>query len=91
MTIPKRGDKVSNDERIAVLETTCSHILEALIRIDNNISYFQNRVESKFTLLDSKIDCGLKEINNRLWTLFFWATAGFVGTLAVMAHGFKWV
>lgn len=91
MTIPKQGNKVSNDERIAVLETTCNHILEALIRIDTNVSYFQNRVESKFSLLDSKIDAGLKDINNRLWTLFFWTGAIFAGMLGVMAHGFGWV
>jgi hypothetical protein len=91
MSIQKRDNKVTNDERIAVLENTCSHMLTSLARIETNLSLLQNRIESRFSLTDSKIDEGLKNINNRIWTLFFWKAAALAAVLSVMAHGFKWI
>lgn len=105
MTLPKRGNKMGNDERIAVLETTINHIDASLIgitqelrRLNERIDSFSNRMDGKFDSIDGKfnyieekLDKKFDKLNDRLWTLFFWMIAGFASILGIMAHGFHWV
>lgn len=84
MTLPKRGDKMSNDERIAVLENTNAHILTTLDEIKNALIRIDIKLDSKFDTLDRKIDSNFK------WLLTI-MIGGFVGTWGVLSHVLHWV
>lgn len=79
MSLQKRGTTMSNDERIAVLETTNAHILDSLARIENRL-----------TAIDNDIKTGFKDVNNRMWSNFIWMITALAALFAVMAHGFHW-
>lgn len=71
---------MSNEERLAVLETTNTHIIESLFRIENRIIN-----------LDTKVDSRFDKLNDRMWTLFFWMIGGFASILGILAHADHWV
>lgn len=70
----------SNDIKIAVLQTTSSHINETL----NDIKMRLNQIESK---MDSRFD----KLDSRIWQVMILGIAGFCGTFALFAHAFKWI
>ena len=93
MSLPKRGHKMSNDERIAILETTVSHVHETLERLEKNISKGFDNVDSRLNSIDTRIertDNRIDKINDRLWSNFIWTIGAIVAVLALMAHGFHW-
>jgi hypothetical protein len=53
--------KQTDETRLALLEQSI-----------NNINETMKRFEKRFDTLENKIDTGLKDINNRLWSNFFW-------------------
>ena len=75
----KTEQKHTNDTRISVLEINNDHILNRLDRIERLIESFQNEMRST-----------LKDINNRIWTNFYWTLGAITGLGLLMAHGFKW-
>lgn len=75
---------MSNDERIAVLETTINHIDASLADIRQDIKGMMYRMENKFDALDKKIDSNFK------WLLTI-MIGGFVGTWGVLSHVLHWV
>ena len=82
---------MSNEERLAVLETTNTHIIDSLSRIENRLINLDIKVDSNFKLLDSKIDTRFDKLNDRMWTLFFWMIGGFASVLGILAHAEHWV
>jgi len=84
MALQNRGNKMSNDERIAILETTSSHILDTLSRLENRFIALENKIDFKFDTLDRKIDSNFK------WLLTI-MIGGFVGTWGVLSHVLHWV
>jgi uncharacterized coiled-coil protein SlyX len=91
MALQNRGNKMSNDERIAVLETTSSHILTTLDEIKLAISKIDTKLDSRFDSLNTKIDSRFDKLNDRMWSQFYWMVGGFAGVLMIMAHGFHWI
>ena len=81
---------MSNDERIAVLETTSAHISEALSRIENKLAALDTKIDNGMTNLNNKLDSRFDKLNDRMWVQFYWMIASYAGLLAVMAHGFHW-
>lgn len=75
---------MSNDERIAVLETTINHIDASLADLRQDIKRMMDRMENKFDTLDKKIDSNFK------WLLTI-MIGGFVGTWGVLSHVLHWV
>ena len=84
MTITKREAFMSNEERLAILETTNAHILDTLARIENRFISLDQKIDSKFDTLDRKIDSNFK------WLLTI-MIGGFVGTWGVLSHVLHWV
>lgn len=75
------GDILQNHEnRITRLEV-----------INENINSTLLRIEKRMDFLDQDMKQGFKDINNRLWTNFFWSIGGFIGILGILAHGFHWL
>lgn len=85
--LQKRGNNMSNDERIAVLETTINHIDASLMGLRQDMKSLQNNIDN----LNNKIDNRFDKLNDRLWSLLTWTIGGFVGVIGIMAHGFHWV
>lgn len=81
---------MSNDERIAVLETTISHTDIALNEIMMEIKRLNDKIDSKIESVHTKIDGRFDALNNRLWTEFYWMVGGFASILLIISHGFKW-
>jgi len=93
MSLPKRGHKMSNDERIAILETTVGHVHETLERMEKNIEKGFSQVVSRLNNIETKIERvenRMDKINDRLWSNFIWIIGAIVAVCAVMAHGFHW-
>ncbi len=68
--------ELNTESRLTKLESTNDAILNTLIDINHKIDK-----------LDNKID----KLDNRMWSLYSSTVAGFVGILAVIAHGFHWI
>lgn len=84
MSVQKRGQNMSNDERIAVLETTINHIDATLLDIRQDMKRMLDRMENRFDAMDKKIDSNFK------WLLTL-MIGGFVGTWGVLSHVLHWV
>jgi hypothetical protein len=41
--------------------------------------------------IERTMEQGFKDVNNRLWTNFFWMVGGFAGVLGLIAHALKWI
>lgn len=78
---------MTNDERMAVLETTIHHTDVSLLELKHDLKVMLEKMESRF----DKIEAKFEKVNDRLWSQFYWMVGGFAGTLLIMAHGFKWV
>ena len=95
MTITKREAFMSNEERLAILETTSAHILDTLARIDNRFIALDQKIDSKFDTLDKKIDSKFDTLDRKIDSNFKWLLTimigGFVGTWGVLSHVLHWV
>lgn len=80
--------------RVAVLERDMHHIGETLERIDKRLDRMDGRFDhlnARFDALDSRFDRTLARTDRYfLWLLTF-TLGGFVGLLATLAKGFKWL
>lgn len=97
-------NKYKNDYevRIAVLETTVSHIYQALGRMEKNIEKGFEAVDKRFQIMDEKFDKKFDSISKRLdmldcrvWTVFLWIL-GTIGAFSILftgalAKGFHWL
>jgi hypothetical protein len=70
----------NHETRLIRLEETNDSIKQTLTRLENTM-----------VRLENKMDEGFKNLNNRIWSNFYWMIAGFVSLWALIAHGFKWI
>ena len=66
----------SNTTRIAVLETTISHINETL-----------KKIEKRFDKIDERFD----KLDNRMWQIMLFMFTGFGSTLLILANIKGWL
>lgn len=59
--------------------------------IDNKIDILENKMDKKIDNLCDSVNKKIDQLDNRLWYLFAWTSAGFVGLFTIMAHGFDWI
>lgn len=75
--IDKRFDKI--DQRF-----------DAMDRKFEKIDQKFEAIDKKFDSLHQEMKQDFKDVNNRIWTLFFWMIGGFVGMFGMMAHALHW-
>lgn len=83
----KDEKNIHRDTQIALLEQSIGHINETLIRFEKRFDSLDNRLEE----FNKDMKQGFKDINNRLWTNFFWMIGGFSGILGIVAHALRWI
>jgi hypothetical protein len=96
-------DKIHNlDLRVTILEQITKDISNTLVRIEGKLDRTEERLEGKLDWAEGRLEGRLDRIEGRLdqwsdqhWRNFRWllgiVLGGFVGLLATMAHGFKWL
>jgi hypothetical protein len=87
MALPKRDSKMSNDERIAVLETTINHIDASLMSLNQD----NKAIVEMIRLLNDKFDARFDKLSDRIWSSFLWMIAGFASVLGIIAHALHWI
>ncbi len=70
---------MSNDARLAVLETTILNINATLQDIKLDIKNMDNKLNNK---IDNKFDM----LQNRLWSNFLWLMGMIIGLAGLIAH-----
>lgn len=83
-------DSMSSNKNGSILQDHENRITRLEVVIEN-IAQTLSRLEGKIDGLDSDMKQGFKDINNRLWTNFFWMVGGFAGVLGIVAHAMKWI
>ncbi len=63
-----KSHKQTDDTRLALLEQSINNINNTMQNIEKRLE----RMDARFDRLESKVDTGFKDINNRLWSNFFW-------------------
>ena len=90
--IPKKYEKhMSNDARIAVLETTILNINANLIDMRHDFKHAFEKMDSKLDTLESKMDSKFDAVQNRLWSNFLWLMGMIIGLAGLIAHTQHWV
>ena len=90
--IPKKHEKpMSNDTRIAVLETTILNINSTMLDIKQEIKHLSAKMENKFDSLEKKMDSKFDAINSRLWSNFLWLMGMIIGLAGLIAHTQHWL
>jgi len=90
--IPKKHEKhMSNDARIAVLETTILNINSTLLDIKHDLKRIDTKIDTKFDTLDKKIDSKFEIIQSRLWSNFLWLMGMIIGLAGLTAHTQHWI
>jgi len=71
---------MSDDARLAILETTILNINSSLLDIKHDIRR-----------LDEKIDGLQNSLQNRLWSNFLWLMGMMIGLAGLIAHTQHWL
>lgn len=87
----KNEARMSNDARIAVLETTILNINSTLLDLKQDIKHGFDKVDNKFTTLENKMDNRLERIENRLWSNFLWLMGMIIGLAGLIGHTQHWI
>lgn len=87
MTARKHEAHMSNDKRIAILETTLLNINTTLVDIKQDIRRQTDRIET----LDKKIDNKFDTLNSQIWSNFLWLIGMIIGLAGLIAHTQHWV
>ncbi len=93
---------MSNDSRLAILETTILNINASLQDIRQDFKRLDNKLDSRFDALDrkfdSKIDALDKKFDNkfdllqsRIWSNFLWLMGMIIGLAGLIAHTQHWL
>ncbi len=93
---------MSNDARVAVLETAFININSTLLDIrrafDKMESKFESKLdamdkkfESKLDAMDKKFDAKFDILQNRLWSNFLWLMSMIIGLAGLIAHTQHWL
>ncbi len=76
----KNEAHMSDDARLAILETTILNINSSLLDIKHDIRR-----------LDEKIDGLQNSLQNRLWSNFLWLMGMMIGLAGLIAHTQHWL
>jgi len=87
MKSEKHEARMSNDARIAVLETTILNINTTLIDIKNDIKQMDKKFEAKFDKFEAKLD----KLQDRLWSGFLWLIGMMIGLAGLIARTQHWI
>jgi len=85
---PKKHEAhMSNDARIAILETTIININSSLLDIKQEIKDIKYEIKDVKNDINKKFDV----INNRLWSNFLWLMGMIIGLAGLIAHTQHWI
>lgn len=89
---------MSNEERIAVLETTILSINATLLDIKQDIRSQADRtnnqiqeVKQDIRYLSDRMDTKFDRLESRLWHNFLWLMAMIFGLAGLVAHAYHWL
>ena len=91
MKAMKREVFMKEDTRIALLEQSIEHINQTLLRIEHRFDSMDSKIDTLGIVLGQEMKAGFKDINNRMWTNFFFMIGGFAGILGLVAHALHWI
>ena len=60
-------------------------------KMDAGFERLDKKMDAGFERLDKKIDSGFERMNSRVWSIFYWGIAAFVGMLTLIAHAMEWI
>jgi len=66
MSLPKRGYKMSNDERIAILEANMNHIHKSLVSIIEEQKRSSYNLDIRLDDMTTKINKRIDELNSKI-------------------------
>ena len=90
----KKETHMSNEERLAILETTILNISTQLTDIRHQFDKIDLRFDAmdrKFETMDRKFESKFDAINNRLWSNFLWLAGMIAGLAGLIAHTQHWI
>jgi hypothetical protein len=86
---------MSNDARIAVLETTILNINTTMLDIKQDMKHsferLETKMDTKFDAIEKKMDTKFAAIENRLWSNFLWIMGMIIGLTGLIAHTQRWI
>ncbi len=82
---------MKDDTRIALLEQSIGFINETMTRLEKRFDSMENKIDTLGIVVTQEMKMGFKDVNNRLWTNFFWMVGGFAGVLGLVAHALHWI
>jgi len=92
---------MSNEERIAILETTMLSINATLLDFKQDMNRRFDKIDDKFSKIDEKftkidekferMDNKFDALQNRLWTHFTWLMGMIIGLAGLIAHTQHWI
>lgn len=82
---------MSNDSRLAILETTILNINTSLQDIKQDFKRLDNKFDNKFDALDKKFDNKFDLLQNRIWSNFLWLMGMIIGLAGLIAHTQHWL
>ena len=91
MKVAKNEARMSNEARIAVLETTILNINSTLLEIKQDMKHGFDKIDNKFVALENKMDNRFERIENRLWSNFLWLMGMIIGLAGLIAHTQHWI
>ena len=91
-----------HESRITRLEVVIENINTTLVDMKQSIGTLEHNMKQSIgsleqdmkqsmRTLDQDMKQGFKDINNRMWTNFFWMIGGFAGLLGLLAHAVHWI
>jgi hypothetical protein len=89
---PKKHEAhMSNDARIAVVETTILNINSVMLDIKNKLNTLESKIDTKIDALENKMDSKFDSLQNRLWSNFLWTMGMMIGLAGLIAHTQHWI
>ena len=82
---------MSNDTRLAILETTILNINSVLFDIKHDVKHLSERMDNRFDALDKKFESKFDTLNNRIWSNFLWLVGMMIGLAGLIAHTQHWI
>jgi uncharacterized coiled-coil protein SlyX len=94
----KNEARMSNEARLAVVETTILNINSTLLDLKQDMKRGFDRIDTKFEAVDKKFeamdrkfDTRFDRLENRLWSNFFWLMGMIIGLAGLIAHTQHWI
>ncbi len=102
MAARKQETYMSDDERLAIVETTLSNINTTLSDIKQDMKRQFDKIDAKFERIDAKFDAKFDAFEkkmddkfniliNRNWSSFLWLMSMMIGLAGLIAHAQHWI